>query len=154
MFFTLLKELVDRFIEFLLKMSKGETPEAKLTSVLKSTVFLLSVLIFASISLLAENINLRTQLNDYKSVATKVGLLLNPENLNVTADEISKLTTTIELSNNTLRKENTHLTETNIQLGQENYWIQVLLQKTLQDTRRLKANNDTLLKMCRPGNRN
>lgn len=149
MFFTLLKELVDRFIEFLLKMSKGESPEAKLTSVLKSTVFLLSVLIFVSISLLAENINLRTQLSDYKSVAAKVGLLLNPESSSVAAEEVSRLTASIEGSNAALRKENNQLSETNASLTQENYWIQVLLQKTLQDISRLKANNDTLLKICK-----
>ena len=154
MFFTLLKELVDRFIEFLLKMSKGESPEAKLTSVLKSTVFLLSVLIFASISLLTENINLRNQLNDYKSVTAKVGGLLNPDNLNATATEISKLAASIETNSNDLRTENIKLVEINVSLSQENYWMQVLLQKALRENRRIKNNNDALLLKCLPNKTN
>lgn len=154
MFFTLLKELVDRFIEFLLKMSKGESAEAKLTSVLKSTVFLISVLVFVTISLLGENINMRTQLADYKSVAAKVGMLLNPDTMTGAADEITKLSASIDENNNTLRIENNKLVESNISLSHENYWIQVLLNKTLQDNIRLKDNNDFLLNTRRPNKAN
>ena len=148
MFFTLLKELVDRFIEFLLKMSKGETAEAKLTSVLKSTVFLISVLVFAVISLLAENLNMRTQLADYKSVSVKLGVLLKPQSMAGAAEEISKLSASINDSNNKLRNENTKLLESNVALTHENYWIQVTLNRTLQESKLLRENNQFLMRTC------
>lgn len=148
MFFTLLKELVDRFIEFLLKMSKGETAEAKLTSVLKSTVFLISVLVFAVFSLVAENFNMRTQLADYKSVSAKLGVLLKPQSAAGAAEEITKLSASINDSNNKLRNENTRLLETNIALTHENYWIQVVLNRTLQESKLLKENNMFLVRTC------
>lgn len=145
MLFTLLKELVDRFIEFLLHITQGETPEARLTSVLKSTVFLISVLVFALISVGVDNFNLRFQLKDYESVASKVGFLLNPENASTTAEEINKLSASIDANSNALRKENNQLTETNVSLMQENYWLQLLLKKQLHEMKRVKANNDALL---------
>jgi hypothetical protein len=145
MLFTLLKELVDRFIEFLLHITQGDSPEARLTSVLKSTVFLISVLVFALISLVVDNFNLRFQLKDYESVASKVGFLLNPENASSTADELNKLSTSIDTNSNTLRKENAELSESNISLVHENYWLQVLLKKQMAEMKRLKDNNDALL---------
>lgn len=149
MLFTLLKELVDRFIEFLLKMSKGESPEAKLTSVLKSTVFLISVLVFAVLSLIAENLNMRTQLADYKSVSAKLGVLLKPQSVAGAAEEIGKLSASINDSNNKLRHENTKLLEQNVALTHENYWIQVVLNRTLQESKLLRENNLILMQACR-----
>lgn len=148
MLFTLLKELVDRFIEFLLKMSKGDSAEAKLTSVLKSTVFLVSVLVFAVISLIGENLNMRTQLADYKSVSAKLGVLLKPQSVASAAEEISKLSASINDSNNKLRNENTKLLEQNIALTHENYWIQITLNRTLQDNKLIRENNALLMRVC------
>lgn len=148
MFFTLVKELVDRFIEFLLKMSKGESPEAKLTSVLKSTVFLISVLVFAVFSLVAENLNMRTQLADYKSVSAKLGVLLKPQSVAGAAEEITKLSASINDSNNKLRVENNKLLESNVALTHENYWIQLVLNRTLQESKLLRDNNVFLLNAC------
>lgn len=148
MFFTLVKELVDRFIEFLLKMSKGESPEAKLTSVLKSTVFLISVLVFAVFSMVAENLNMRTQLADYKSVSAKLGVLLKPQSVAGAAEEITKLSASINDSNNKLRVENNKLLESNVALTHENYWIQLVLNRTLQESKLLRDNNVFLLNAC------
>lgn len=148
MFFTLVKELVDRFIEFLLKMSKGQSPEAKLTSVLKSTVFLISVLVFAVFSMVAENLNMRTQLADYKSVSAKLGVLLKPQSVAGAAEEITKLSASINDSNNKLRVENNKLLESNVALTHENYWIQLVLNRTLQESKLLRDNNVFLLNAC------
>jgi len=129
-------------------MSKGESSEAKLTSVLKSTVFLISVLVFAVISLLAENLNMRTQLADYKSVSAKLGVLLKPQSMAGAAEEISKLSASINDSNNKLRNENTKLLESNVALTHENYWIQVTLNRTLQESKLLRENNQFFMRMC------
>ena len=148
MLFTLLKELTDRFIEFILNMVKGANPEAQLTSALKSCVFLITILAFAVISLGISNYNLHLQNDDFETAVSKFGFLLKEDNLVAPSLEIAKLSASIDANSNALRKENVTLSENNIALLTENAWIQVMLSKILEENKLLKANNQVLLDKC------
>lgn len=148
MLFTLLKELTDRFIEFILNMVKGANPEAQLTSALKSCVFLITILAFAVISLGISNYNLHLQNDDFETAVSKFGFLLKEDNLVAPSLEIAKLSASIDANSNALRKENVTLSENNIALLTENAWIQVILGKIIEENKLLKANNQVLLDKC------
>jgi len=148
MLFTLLKELTDRFIEFILNMVKGANPEAQLTSALKSCVFLITILAFAVISLGISNYNLHLQNDDFETAVSKFGFLLKEDNLVAPSLEIAKLSASIDANSNALRKENVTLSENNIALLTENAWIQVILGKIIEENKLLKTNNQVLLDKC------
>lgn len=148
--FTLIKELVDRFIEFALFMSKGDTPEDRLTSALKTTSILITVLTIAVAGLAIDDLNIRRAMKDYESAIDKLGFLLKPENMVGNANALSHLTASIDGYANTLRKENSKLTDANIALFYENYWIQVLLSSQNKEVQLLRQNNAVLLQKCTP----
>ena len=58
------KELTNRFIEFVLALTKGATLEEQLTSALKTSIFLVSVLLVVVTSLAVANLNLRMEVSD------------------------------------------------------------------------------------------
>lgn len=146
--FTLIKELVDRFIEFALFMSRGDTPESRLTSALKTTSVLITILTIVVAIVVLDDLNIRREMKDYESAIDKLGFLLKPESIVGNADAISELTNSLDGYANTLRKENAKLTETNITLVYENYWVQVLLSSQSKELVLLRQNNAALLKMC------
>lgn len=149
MLFGLLRELTDRFIEFILKMVKGDTPEAQLTSALKSCVLLIAGLLTVSVTLAGNNWELRQQYKDYESAVGKLGFILNPDNMNGTSKEITALVRSIDENTNTIRKENTRLTGINVGLASENSTLHLILGKQMQEVARIRANNDVLLRMCK-----
>lgn len=148
MLFTLLKELIDRFIEFTLRFVKGDSPEAQLTSALKTCVFLISVLLLAMISVVGNNYDLRKEFEDYESSVSKLGFLLNADNLKNSSSEITKLMNSIDINSNIIRKENVRLSGSNIALSTENNMLQIIVGYQLQELDRLRKDNDVFLKMC------
>lgn len=146
--FALIKELVDRFIEFALFMSKGDTPEDRLTSALKTTSILITALTIAVAGLAIDDLNIRREMKDYESAISKLGFLLKPENMVGSAKAIGHLTDSIDSYSNTLRKENSKLAEANVTLFYENYWIQVLLSSQNKEVQLLRQNNSVLLAKC------
>lgn len=149
--FGLLKELVDRFIEFVLRFVRGATVEEQLTSALKSAGFLIVILAWATIGLLLANINLRVDLSDMEAGVSKMNLLLDPTDggplkafvrIN---DSLSKQMTLV-------KQENLLLFKNNIKLTDENNFLRPYLIRALAENERLKTNNDALLKMCTPAN--
>ena len=147
--FGLLKELADRFIEFVLQFVKGETVEEQLTSALKSAVFMIAILAWATIGLFMANVNLRVEYSDLEAGVVKMNLLLNPTEegpLKAFVRINDSLSKQVKL----VKEENILLFRNNIKLSDENNFLRPYLIRALAETERVKANNDVLLAMCTP----
>lgn len=147
--FGLLKELADRFIEFVLQFVKGETVEEQLTSALKSAVFMIAILAWAAIGLFMANVNLRVEYSDLEAGVVKMNLLLNPTEegpLKAFVRINDSLSKQVKL----VKEENILLFRNNIKLSDENNFLRPYLIRALAETERVKANNDVLLAMCSP----
>lgn len=148
MLFGLLKELTDRFIEFTLKMVKGDTPEAQLTSALKSCVLLIAGLSTLVVTLAGNNWELHKRYKDYESTVSKLGFILNPDNMHGASKEISALVKSIDRNTNTIRQENIRLSGVNVTLAAENNTLHLILGKQLAEVIHLRRDNDLLMRMC------
>lgn len=149
--FGLLKELVDRFIEFVLSLVKGATVEEQLTSALKSAVFLIVILAWATIGLLMANINLRIDLSDMEAGVSKVSLLFDPTD-GGPLKAFVRINDSLNKQMTLVKQENMLLFKNNIKLTDENNFLRPYLIRALAENERLKTNNDVLLKMCTPAN--
>lgn len=145
--FSLIKELADRFIEFVLRFVKGETVEEQLTSALKSAVFLIAILAWSSISLLMANINLRVELSDMESGVSKVSLLFDQTD-GGPINSFIRINDALNRQVGLVKQENTLLFKNNIQLKDENNFLRPILLRTLMEADRIKRNNDALLLKC------
>lgn len=148
--FSLYKELGDRFIEFVLRMVKGETLEDQLTSALKSAMFLISILGFAITALFVSNANLRLQLSDMEVGLSKVNLLFDSQD-GGPIQGFFKLNDILSVQNNVVKQENVQLIKTNITLSQEVNWLRFQLVDVLEQNKIYKQNNTFLLMKCMPG---
>lgn len=147
--FGLIKELADRFIEFVLRFVKGETVEEQLTSALKSAVFLIAILGWATIGLLMANINLRVELSDMESGVTKMNLLFDPTD-GGPIKAFVRINDSLSAQISLVKKENLVLFKNNIKLSDENNLIRPYLIQVLANEARLRKNNDLLLELCVP----
>lgn len=145
--FALLKELADRFIEFVLILSKGENTETRLTSALKSSIYLISVLGCIIASLIVTNINQRIRLDDTESGVRRVNELFDttsggPINGFLRANE------TLVNQNVAIKRENVLLLKAVITLGEQNKWTRLQVAQLIDENRTLKENNSTIRQMC------
>lgn len=147
--FGLVKELADRFIEFVLRFVKGETVEEQLTSALKSAVFLIAILGWATIGLLMANINLRVELADMEAGITKMNLLFDPTD-GGPIKAFVRINDSLAKQVALVKNENTLLFKSNIRLADENNFLRPYLVRALAESQRLKNNNDVLLQLCKP----
>lgn len=147
--FSLYKELGDRFIEFVLRMVKGETLEDQLTSALKSAIFLVSVLGFVITALAVSNANLRLQLSDMEVGLSKVNLLFDSQD-GGPIQGFFKLNDILSAQNTVVKQENFQLVKTNVTLTGEVNWLRFQLVDVLEQNKLLKQNNDFLLLKCMP----
>lgn len=145
----LLKELTDRFIEFVLGQVKGDTREEKLTSALKSCVSLVSIIGFLTIWLLINHINLMITARDMENGLNRVNELFDTESnnsLSVFVEVNQKLTAQLEEN----RTERVLFLNTLGKLSEENKWLRMTLVKTLDEGEVLKEEYKTLLNACVP----
>lgn len=147
--FSLIKELADRFIEFVLAMVKGETLEAQLTSALKSAIFLVTILGFVIVGLLVSNLNLRIQIADMEVGISKVNLLFDTEDGSPLKGFL-KVNDLLSTQNNATKEENIQLLTSNIKMGEELNWLRIQLVETLEQNALLKDNNKAILMKCFP----
>lgn len=147
--FGLVKELADRFIEFVLRFVKGETVEEQLTSALKSAVFLIAILGWATIGLLMGNINLRVELSDMNAGVTRMNLLFDPTDGGPIKGFV-RINDSLTKQLGLVKQENTLLFKNNIRLTDENSFLRPYLVRALAESERIKKNNDVLLQMCAP----
>lgn len=147
--FGLIKELADRFIEFVLRFVEGETPEEQLTSVLKSAVFLIAILAWATVGLLMANINLRIENKDMEAGIVKMNLVFNPED-GGPINSFIRINDSLNRQVTLVKQENMLLFKNNITLTDENNFLRPYLVKALQESEQIKKNNDVLLRLCGP----
>lgn len=148
--FGLIKELADRFIEFVLKFVKGDTVEEQLTSALKSAVFLIAILGWACVGLLMANINLRVENSDMQAGISKMNLLFDPTD-GGPVKAFVRINDALTRQVSLIKQENMMLFKNNIKLTDENSILRPYLVNALQEAARVKSNNDVLLKLCTPG---
>jgi hypothetical protein len=145
--FGLIKELADRFIEFVLRFVKGDTVEEQLTSALKSAVFLIAILGWLGVSMLMANVNLRMELADMESGVSKVSLLFDQTD-GGPINSFIRINDSLNRQVNLIKQENMLLFKNNIMLKDENNFLRPILLRTLQDAERIKRNNEVLLQKC------
>lgn len=116
--FPIAKELVDRFIEWLVKRSSGETLEEKLIFSLKTLSFLGGGLLWVIATLIVVNIHQFIRIHDTESAAVAVSRMFTTENNPI--DEFIKINKALSERVESLRAENLLLLKDNIQLINEN----------------------------------
>lgn len=147
--FGLIKELVDRFIEFVLMFARGDSAEEKLTSALKSSIFLVAILLWGMISLVMSNFNMRSEIEDMQAGIVRMNQLFDRKEGGPIATFV-RINDSLTRSLNLAKEENLILTKNNIQLKDETNFLRPLLFQALSDGKRINKNNDLLIKLCVP----
>lgn len=145
--FALMKELADRFIEFVLLLSKGEDVEARLTAALKSSIYLISALGCIIASLLVANLNQRVQLTDMEVGIQKVNLLFD-STAGGPIKGFLRINEALTDQNLLIKQENILLLKTSISLSEQNRWMKLQLLQLLDENKMLKENNGVIRHMC------
>jgi hypothetical protein len=138
------RELTNRSIEFVLSLTKGETLEEQLTSALKTSIFLITVLMFTVTSLLIANYNMRIERLDLEVGISKVNLLFDGDNGGPIKGFI-RINDMLAAQNNALKQENILFLKTNARLFEQNHWLRLQLLQTLDENNILRENNKALL---------
>lgn len=138
------RELTNRSIEFVLSLTKGETLEEQLTSALKTSIFLITVLMFTVTSLLIANYNMRVERLDLEVGISKVNLLFDGDNGGPIKGFI-RINDMLAGQNNALKQENILFLKTNSRLFEQNHWLRLQLLQTLDENTILRENNKALL---------
>lgn len=142
------KEMADRFIEFVLRFFKGESVEDQLTKALKAAVFMISVLLFIIFSLITTNLNLRMELMDANVGLSKINLLFDGGGGGPIGGFI-RINDALSTQMNMVKEQNLWLVERTTTLSGENTFLKRHLVNVLEENDMLKANNSTLLAMCK-----
>lgn len=138
------RELTNRSIEFVLSLTKGETLEEQLTSALKTSIFLITVLMFTVTSLLIANYNMRVERLDLEVGISKVNLLFDGDNGGPIKGFI-RINDMLAGQNSALKQENILFLKTNSRLFEQNHWLRLQLLQTLDENTILRENNKVLL---------
>lgn len=138
------RELTNRSIEFVLSLTKGETLEEQLTSALKTSIFLVTVLMFTVTSLLIANYNMRIERLDLEVGISKVNLLFDGDNGGPIKGFI-RINDMLAGQNMSLKQENILFLKTNARLFEQNHWLRLQLLQTLDENNILRENNKVLL---------
>jgi len=143
------KEMADRLIEFIIKMFQGESVENQLTKAIKTIGFVLALSLFVNFSMFLANINLRMELDASQESLAKVSVLFD-------GGESSALSSFVRVNNQTgsqiglIQEQNNWLGRYAISLTVENVFLKRSIMVLASTNRRITANNDALLRQCRP----
>jgi len=144
--YKLIKELADRFIEFVLAMVKGETVEAQLTSALASCIFLVCILGCVCVALGVSNLNKNIELQDMEQAVARVKLLFDTEG-GGPINNFLRINEALTAQNNEVKEENVLLLKVNAKLSSDNHWLRLHLIKTLEVNDLLRKNNEALINL-------
>lgn len=147
--FGLMKELADRFIEFVLKFVKGDTVEEQLTSALKSAIFLIAVLGYVAVTTGLANINLRIENADMETGIAKMNVVFGQED-GGPLNSFIRINDSLNKQVSLVKQENLILFKNNITLTDENNFLRPYLVRALEENKLLKNNNTVLLNFCKP----
>ncbi len=123
--YRMAKELVDRFIEWLLARAGGSTLEEKLMSALKTVSFMCVGLLWAVVTLLVIDFNMKIRLNDTENAASVVNKMFDPDNNPLDEfvtinQELTQRMHAMQGENVLLLRDNLILVQDNKRLSQEN----------------------------------
>lgn len=112
--YLLVRELLNRFITFLLKISSGNTQEERLERVLRVLMIVTVLSLWGNLSLGLSNVYLKVELYDLEKAVLKLTTFFQKENnpLEEFIDMNKRLTTDVERlreKNETLYKDNVYL---------------------------------------------
>ena len=141
------KELTNRFIEFVLALTKGATLEEQLTSALKTAIFLVSVLLVVVTSLAVANLNLRMEVSDMEVGISKVNLLFDGDSGGPIKGFI-RINEVLSEQNSKIKQENILLLKNTAHLDEENHWLRLHLVQVLDENQLLRVNNKALTDMA------
>ena len=119
---AVLRELTDRFIEFILKNVKGDSEEAKLVAALKTLALTITVLIWMVVGLLFSNINLRIDFNDLNLGMERMSVIFSATDENPFY-KFLKVNDALSARNERLVKDNSSLLKQNVRLTQQNVYL-------------------------------
>lgn len=140
---ALIKELTDRFIEFILSLVKGDSLEAQLTSALKSAIFMVTVLICLVINLLITNMNQRVELKDMEDGISRINVLFD-ERSGGSIQGFLKANTQLSTQNARLNQDNMNLMAYGIGLRADSRSLKIQLLQIASENRLLVENNKAL----------
>lgn len=148
-----IKELAERFIEFVLSVVKGDTTEDKLISALKSCALLMTILGSACIWLGIAYFNTLIVVKDMEVGLDRVNELFdrNGENsISIFVTMNQRLTQEV----NKTKDDNILLLSGISKLAEENKWLRDKLNRNLENTLIVKEEYKQLLGFCIPAIKN
>lgn len=145
----IIKELADRFIEFVLANVKGDNREDKLINALKSCVGLITILGGLIIWLLLNHVNLMLTAKDMEAGLSRVNELFDSSSSNSLSSFVA-LNQSLNLQLEENKNERVFFLSTVGKLTEENKWLRMTLVKTIDDKELLKEEYKELLQVCLP----
>ncbi len=112
--FPIAKELVDRFIEWLLRRASGETLEEKQNSAIRYISYVAGGLLWAVLTLVVIDINLSLRIHATEGAAAAVNKMFSTDRNPI--DELIKINRTLSDRVESLREENILLIKDNLRL--------------------------------------
>ena len=144
---AVLRELTDRFIEFILKNVKGDSEEAKLVAALKTLALTITVLIWMVVGLLFSNINLRIDFNDLNLGMERMSVIFSATDENPFY-KFLKVNDALSARNERLVKDNSSLLKQNVRLTQQNVYLMGRVESNETELHYLRDLNLGLSERC------
>lgn len=142
------KELVNRFIEFGLMVTKGKGSQEQMTSALRSCTYLIAVLILAASAMGILYLDQHVRNNDVQVGLARVANNFDPEGTLVILNTIGRANETLVTQNAAMHQKNILLLSTMVTLTERNKAMTAQLIHLLDEYNNLKKNNETLRQMC------
>lgn len=138
--FAVIKELTDRFIEFVMRYIGGDTVEEKLKQLVNTAIYFIAGLLWVVIGLMITIFNQRIEIADLETGVEKINVLFN------TSEDGGPLGGFIKVNNSLigqvaeLNKENLLMAKDNVKLNDENHFLKFQLLTMLGRNKELNDN--------------